>query len=90
LVFGLGSVGQTALVAANCLDAGHIFTVDVIQEKLDIGKDLGATRTVNSREQTDMEAIKKITKGGTAYTINYTVYKDNRRHRKHGEILGTV
>ncbi|KAK7190637.1 Aryl-alcohol dehydrogenase 2 [Paraphaeosphaeria sporulosa] len=73
VVFGLGSVGLTTLMAAKYLDVGIIIAVDIVQEKLDMGKDLGATHTVNSRELTDVvEAIKEITKGGAAYAIDCT------------------
>ncbi|KAL1596506.1 hypothetical protein SLS60_009153 [Paraconiothyrium brasiliense] len=73
VVFGLGNVGLTALMAKKYLGTGQIIAVDIDQEKLDMGKDVGATHTVNSREQTDVvKAIKDITKGGAAYAIDCT------------------
>lgn len=73
VVFGLGSVGLCALMAAKYISARQIIAVDIVQEKLDMGKDLGATHTVNSREQADLaKTVKDITKGGATYAVDCT------------------
>ncbi|KAF2635188.1 NAD(P)-binding protein [Massarina eburnea CBS 473.64] len=73
VVFGLGSVGLTALMAAKYIDAGTIIAVDIVQGKLDMGKELGATHLVNSRETKDIvQYIKEMTNGGAAYAIDCT------------------
>lgn len=65
VVFGLGSVGLTALMAAKYLDVGQIIAVDIVQDKLRMAKELGATDTINSKEQSNViEAIKKVSNSG--------------------------
>lgn len=70
IVFGLGSVGLTALMAAKHLGVEQIIAVDIVQEKLQMAKELGATNIINSREQSDIvEAIKAVSKSGTGVTF---------------------
>lgn len=70
VVFGLGSVGLTALMAAKHLDVGQIIAVDIVQEKLQMSKQLGATDVINSKEQSNVvEAVKKISKSGAGATF---------------------
>ncbi|KAH6629378.1 chaperonin 10-like protein [Boeremia exigua] len=70
VVFGLGSVGLTALMAAKYMGVGQIIAVDIVQEKLQMAKELGATDTINSKEQSDIVgAIKKVSKSGAGATF---------------------
>ena len=69
VVFGLGSVGLTALMAAKHMDVGQIIAVDIVQEKLEMAKELGATVAINSKEQSDVvAAIKSVSKSGAGAT----------------------
>ena len=73
VVFGLGSVGLTALMAAAYLGVRQIIAVDIVQEKLELAKTLGATHTIDSRAQPDVvQDIKAITQGGAAYALDCT------------------
>lgn len=64
VVFGLGTVGLTALMASKYLRAKQIIAVDIQASKLPIARDLGATDLINARETTDVVAeIKKLTGG---------------------------
>ncbi|KAF2996848.1 hypothetical protein E8E13_003842 [Curvularia kusanoi] len=70
VVFGLGSVGLTALMAAKHMGVGQIIAVDIVQEKLQMAKELGATDAINSREQSNVvEAIKARSKTGAGATV---------------------
>jgi Zn-dependent alcohol dehydrogenase len=72
-VFGLGSVGLSALMAAKYMGAGQIIAVDIVHEKLQMAKELGATHTVNSRETSDIvKGIKELTSGGATFTMDCT------------------
>ncbi|KAF3044961.1 hypothetical protein E8E11_005299 [Didymella keratinophila] len=52
-------------MAANHIGVGQIIAVDIVQEKLQMAKELGATDAINSREQSNVvEAIKKALKSG--------------------------
>ncbi|KAJ4377162.1 hypothetical protein N0V86_006603 [Didymella sp. IMI 355093] len=70
VVFGLGSVGLTALMAAKHMGVGQIIAVDIVPEKLQMVKELGATDTIVSNEQSNVvEAIKKTSKSGAGATF---------------------
>jgi alcohol dehydrogenase len=65
-VFGVGGIGLSAVMGAKLAGAMPIVAVDVLEAKLDLARELGATHTVNSRTQNAVEAIKEITRGGAA------------------------
>ncbi|KAJ4321618.1 hypothetical protein N0V94_002817 [Neodidymelliopsis sp. IMI 364377] len=70
VVFGLGSVGLTALMAAKYMNVKQIIAVDIVKEKLQMAMELGATDTINSKEEHDVvEAIKKSSKSGAGATF---------------------
>ncbi|KAF5239229.1 hypothetical protein FANTH_10031 [Fusarium anthophilum] len=73
VVFGLGSVGLAALMAARHLGVEELIAVDIMPARLDLARELGASHTLNSREETDVvETIKKITGGGAAFAVDCT------------------
>ncbi|KAK1492748.1 AreB protein [Colletotrichum tamarilloi] len=73
IIFGLGSVGLAALMAAHYLETGQIIAVDIVPERLVLAKELGATHTINSRECSDVvQEIKKISNGGPTFAVECT------------------
>jgi Zn-dependent alcohol dehydrogenase len=74
VIFGLGTVGLTALMAAKYLRVKQIIAVDIQASKLPVAKELGATDLVNVNEVSDVVAhIKKITGGiGADFAIDCT------------------
>ena len=62
--FGAGAVGLSAVMAAKVAGATTIVAVDVVPERLELAKELGATHTVNSREVDLIEAVREATGGG--------------------------
>lgn len=74
VVFGLGTVGLTALMAAKHLKVRQIIGVDIQASKFPVAKELGATDIVNGREIKDVVAeIKKLTNGkGANYAVDCT------------------
>lgn len=73
VVFGLGSVGLSALMAAKYMGVGQIIAVDIVDEKLQMAKELGATDSINSREIPDVvKGIKELTNGGATFTMDCT------------------
>jgi len=67
-VFGLGGVGLSALLAAKALGARTIVAVDVVQAKLDLARELGATHTVPGGPDAVAE-IRELTGGGADKVI---------------------
>ena len=68
-IFGLGGVGLAALMGAKACNAGQIIAVDVLNHKLDMARELGATQMVNAKECDPVEAIRDLTNGGVEIAI---------------------
>jgi S-(hydroxymethyl)mycothiol dehydrogenase len=62
-VIGCGGVGAAAVAGARLAGAGTIIAVDLDPQKLEWATNLGATHTVNSKEQDAVEAIRALTGG---------------------------
>jgi alcohol dehydrogenase len=68
-IFGLGGVGLAALLGAVATGAHPIVAVDVLQSKLDLARELGATHMLLASEGDMPAAIKQATGGGAHYCI---------------------
>ncbi|SDP71089.1 S-(hydroxymethyl)mycothiol dehydrogenase [Streptomyces sp. cf386] len=62
-VIGCGGVGDAAIVGSNLAGAAKIIAVDIDDRKLATARKLGATHTVNSKENDAVEAIRELTGG---------------------------
>jgi aryl-alcohol dehydrogenase len=49
--FGAGAVGCSAIMAARAVGATTIIAIDIVPTRLEMAKELGATRTINSNRQ---------------------------------------
>jgi alcohol dehydrogenase len=67
-VFGLGGVGLAALLGARVAGAGTIVAVDVVADKLERARALGATHAVAGGSQA-VEAVREATGGGATHVI---------------------
>ncbi|KAK4495116.1 hypothetical protein PRZ48_013443 [Zasmidium cellare] len=73
VIFGLGTVGLTALMAAKYLGVKRIIGVDIFDHKMALAKELGATDTINSKSVDDIvQHIKDLTGGGVDYAVDCT------------------
>lgn len=63
VVFGVGGVGLSAILAAKFLGADPIIAVDVNHSKLEKATTLGATHVFNSREVDPIAAVRELTRG---------------------------
>jgi Zn-dependent alcohol dehydrogenase len=75
VIFGLGGVGISALMAAKYLGVQQIVGVDLVDSKLKLARDLGATDLLRPSTDTDVvKEIKKICKAtcGATYSIDCT------------------
>ncbi len=68
-VFGLGGVGLAAVMGAVAAGAHPVVAVDVLPEKLEHARMLGATHAVNARSADAVEAVRDLTGGGADYAI---------------------
>ena len=61
-ILGCGTIGLMALLCAKAAGC-RIFAVDVIPEKLDLARRLGANEVINGLETDPVEAVKRATEG---------------------------
>ncbi|HET9656976.1 MAG TPA: NAD(P)-dependent alcohol dehydrogenase [Kineosporiaceae bacterium] len=62
-VFGSGAVGLAAVMAAASLPLQAVIAVDLVDSRLELARELGATHTVNAGTQDVAAAIAQITGG---------------------------
>lgn len=68
-VFGMGGVGLSAIMGAKAAGAYPVIAVDLLDDKLALARDVGASHTVNAGANDAVEAIHEITKGGAQYSF---------------------
>lgn len=73
-ILGVGSVGLSALMAADAVGANKIIAVDLNDDRLEFAKELGATDTINSSDPEGLgDEIKEMTGGaGVEYVVDTT------------------
>ncbi|MFE5375796.1 NAD(P)-dependent alcohol dehydrogenase [Streptomyces mirabilis] len=76
VVFGAGAVGMSALLAARVANCSPVIAVDIVDSRLELAKELGATHVINSRSEDVVERIKAITDGGADYALDATGNRD--------------
>ena len=80
VVFGAGSVGLSAVMAAKIMSATTIIAVDMNVERLALAKELGATHTINPNDVNTTEEIMKITGYGVNFALDTTGIPGVIRH----------
>jgi aryl-alcohol dehydrogenase len=71
-VFGAGSVGLSAVMAAHLVGAATIIAVDLNPARLSLARDLGATHVIDARSGDAVAAIRAITGAGTDFSFETT------------------
>lgn len=71
-VFGTGTVGMSAIMAAKVAGCTTIIGIDIKPNRLELAKELGATHVINGEEGNSVERIKEITGGGANYSLETT------------------
>ena len=66
-VFGCGGVGLNCIQGARIAGATTIIAVDLLDNKLDLGREFGATHTVNASREDPVARIKELTGGHGAH-----------------------
>ena len=71
-VFGCGTVGMSAIMAAKIAGCKNIIAVGGNPKSLELAKELGATHTINRREESDIvgKIKNEIVPGGVNYAID--------------------
>jgi len=68
-VIGLGGVGLNSVLGALVAGAGAVIAIDLDNSKLALAKELGASYTFNSAEDSCVDTIKALTNGGVDCAI---------------------
>lgn len=68
-VFGCGGVGLSAIMGAKLVGASRIIAVDLLDQKLAMAEDLGATHTINASHTDPLHAVREITDNGVDYAF---------------------
>jgi aryl-alcohol dehydrogenase len=71
-VFGAGSVGLSAIMAAVAVGCTTVIAVDINGERLGMAQKLGATHVVDSGQVDPVETIQRVTGGGVQYSLECT------------------
>jgi threonine dehydrogenase-like Zn-dependent dehydrogenase len=68
-VFGMGLVGQLVLQFAGLSGAHPLIAVDLIDARLQVARELGATHTINPTREDVIARVKEITRGAGAEAV---------------------
>ena len=68
-VIGCGGVGLSCINGAAIAGAARIIAIDMVDSKLQMAKDFGATDVVNGRNGDAVEQVMELTKGGVQYAF---------------------
>jgi alcohol dehydrogenase len=68
-VVGLGGVGMCAILGAIASGASRVVAVDLLDHKLGLARQLGATDAFNSSNTDHVAEIREATKGGLEYVV---------------------
>lgn len=80
-VFGCGPVGQFAIASAKLFDAGRIFAIDTIPDRLEMARDQGA-EVIDYNAEDPVEALRRLTAGiGVDRAIDAVGVDANQPHK---------
>jgi len=68
-IFGVGSVGLSAVMAAGIARCEPIIAIDIRPERLELAVELGATHVINARAGEVAEEIRDLTNGGADFSL---------------------
>ena len=68
-VVGLGGVGFNALLGALLAGATEVLAIDLLEDKLTLARELGATYTLNAADPDLIAKVKELTRGGVDYAF---------------------
>ena len=73
VVFGTGAVGSAAIMAAGVAGCTTIIAVDIVDSRLELARELGATHVINSRDDDLPGRLTEITDGrGVDFAVDTT------------------
>lgn len=67
-----GAVGLAAVMAVRASGATTIIAADVVPSRLELAEELGATHTIDSKNEDPVKRVKEITGGGANFSLEAT------------------
>jgi aryl-alcohol dehydrogenase len=71
-VFGVGSVGLAAIMAAKVVGCTTIVAVDINESRLTLARELGATHAIDSSKHDAVAKIRELTREGVQFSLECT------------------
>lgn len=72
-VYGTGAVGLSGIIAASMREPAVLIAIDIVDERLELARSLGATHTINGKNESVADRIAEITGGaGVGLTLDTT------------------
>jgi S-(hydroxymethyl)glutathione dehydrogenase/alcohol dehydrogenase len=68
-VFGTGGIGLCAVAGASISGCAPVIAVDIVERKLAVAKEMGATHAVNASKSDPVEEIKRIAPNGLDFAV---------------------
>lgn len=94
VIFGVGAVGLSAVMAGYLAGASPLIAVDIIEERLNLACELGATHAFNADQGNIVERIREIAPRGVQFTLetssNGQAFKDAIDCLSMGGVCGIV
>jgi len=72
VIAGTGAVGLSGLMAAAASGVGTIIAVDIVEERLELARELGATHAINGKDDDQVAQILDLTGGGATHAFDTT------------------
>lgn len=69
-VVGCGGVGLNVIQGARAVNAATIIAIDLLDSKLELAKEFGATHVINGKDVDIVAEVNKIVPGGVEYAID--------------------
>jgi len=77
MVFGAGTVGLSAIMAARIQGADPIIAIDIHEKRLKLARDLGATHCINARDCIVADKLRALFPAGVRYAIETSSHTDS-------------
>ncbi|WP_375688777.1 Zn-dependent alcohol dehydrogenase [Pseudooceanicola sp. LIPI14-2-Ac024] len=68
-VIGCGGVGLSAVMGARLAGALRIIAIDILDSKLELAREFGATDVINGRDGDSVQKVIEMTRGGVNYAF---------------------
>lgn len=70
-IYGCGGVGLSAIIGAKACGASEIIAIDIVDQRLEMAKEVGATRVINSKLEDPVKKIKELTRDGVEFAFEF-------------------